>query len=67
LLPFREKVPDWDGFYASICWMQSAADHFGVELVVVLNADTGYIFDLDDSMYAEVLSCFRSEFTKSKF
>ena len=67
LLPFRDKAPDWDGFYASIRWMESAADHFGVELVVVLNADTGYIFDLDDSMYAEVLRRFRSEFPKSKF
>ena len=47
--------------------MQSIADHFGVELVLVLNADTGYIFDLDDSMYAEVLSRFRSEFPKAKF
>ena len=67
LLPFKDKAPDWDGFYASIRWMQSAANHFGVELVVVLNADTGYIFDLDDSMYAEVLRRFRSEFPKSKF
>ena len=28
--------------------MQAAADHYGVELVIVLNADTGYIFELDD-------------------
>jgi hypothetical protein len=67
LLPFHNGKPDWDGFYASIRWMQSIADHFGVELVLVLNADTGYIFDLDDSMYAEVLSRFRSEFPKVKF
>jgi dihydrodipicolinate synthase/N-acetylneuraminate lyase len=67
LLPFKDQAPDWDGFYASIRWMQSAANHFGVELVVVLNAETGYIFDLDDSMYAEVLRRFRSEFPKSKF
>ncbi len=67
LLPFRNGKPDWDGFYASIRWMQSIADHFGVELVLVLNADTGYIFDLDDAMYAEVLVRFRSEFPKAKF
>ena len=47
--------------------MQAAADHFGVELVVVLNADTGYIFDLDDALYAEVLRRFRVEFPATKF
>jgi len=67
LLPFLEQKPDWDGFAASIRWMQAAADHYGVELVVVLNADTGYIFDLDDAMYAEVLRRFRAEFPAAKF
>jgi len=67
LLPFRDRQPDWAGFTASIRWMQAAADHFGVELVVVLNADTGYIFDLDDTLYAEVLHRFRAEFPKAKF
>src|SRR5580658_9085431 len=67
LLPFRDRQPDWAGFAASIRWMQAAADHYGVELVVVLNADTGYIFDLDDALYAEVLQRFRAEFPKSKF
>jgi hypothetical protein len=67
LLPFRDRKPDWEGFVASIRWMQAAADHFGVELVTVLNADTGYIFDLDDALYAEVLRRFRAEFSKAKF
>ncbi len=67
LLPFRDQQPDWEGFLASIRWMQAAADHFGVELVVVLNADTGYIFDLDDALYAEVLRRFRAEFPAAKF
>jgi len=67
LLPFRDQKPDWAGFKASIRWMQAAADHYGVELVVVLNADTGYIFDLDDALYAEVLRRFRAEFPKAKF
>jgi hypothetical protein len=47
--------------------MQSAADHYGVELVTVLNADTGYIFDLDDALYAEVLRRFRAEFPHARF
>ena len=67
LLPFRDGKPDWEGFLASIRWMQATADHFGVELVVVLNADTGYIFDLDDALYAEVLRRFRAEFPTTKF
>ena len=67
LLPFRDQNPDWEGFVASIRWMQATADHFGVELVVVLNADTGYIFDLDDALYAEVLRRFRAEFPTTKF
>jgi hypothetical protein len=67
LLPFRDQKPDWEGFVASIRWMQATADHFGVELVVVLNADTGYIFDLDDALYAEVLRRFRAEFPTTKF
>ncbi len=67
LLPFHNGRPDWDGFAKSIRWMQAAADHFGVELVVVLNADTGYIFDLDDAMYAEVLTRFRKDFPHARF
>ena len=67
LLPFKDQKPDWDGFVASMQWMQKFADRFGVELVVVLNADTGYIFDLDDSLYAEVLQRFRVAFPESKF
>ena len=67
LLPFRDRQPDWEGFVASIRWMQAGADHYGVELVTVLNADTGYIFDLDDALYAEVLLRFRAEFPQAKF
>ncbi len=67
LLPFRNQKPDWEGFIASIRWMQAAADHYGVELVPVLNADTGYIFDMDDLLYAEVLKRFRAEFPTTKF
>lgn len=67
LLPFRDRQPDWDSFANSIRWMVSAAEHYGVELVPVLNADTGYIFNLDDAMYAEVLKRFRSEFPNLRF
>jgi hypothetical protein len=67
LLPFNNGQPDWRSFVNSIRWQLSAADHYGVELVPVLNADTGYIFDLDDAMYAEVLRQFRAEFPNQKF
>jgi hypothetical protein len=67
LLPFRNQTPDWEGFIASIRWMHATADHYGVEFVPVLNADTGYIFDMDDLLYAEVLRRFRGEFPDMRF
>jgi len=67
LLPFQNGQPDWESFASSIRWMQMAAERYGVELVPVLNADTGYIFDLDDRLYAEVLRRFREEFPAMKF
>jgi hypothetical protein len=67
LLPFKDKQPDWDGFAAALRWQYAAAEHYGVELIPVLNADTGYIFDLDDTMYAEVLRRFRAGFPGRKF
>jgi dihydrodipicolinate synthase/N-acetylneuraminate lyase len=47
--------------------MQKVAAHYGVEVVFVLNADTGYIFDLSAELYAEVLRRFRTEFPAQKF
>lgn len=67
LLPFRDGRPDWESLVHSVRWMFAAAEHYGVELVCVLNADTGYIFDLDDALYAEVLRRFREEFPGAKF
>ncbi|MFM7744005.1 MAG: hypothetical protein ACKO8X_11055, partial [Verrucomicrobiota bacterium] len=67
LLPFRDGKPDWVSFVSEIRWQLAAADHYGVELVPVLNADTGYIFDLDDRMYAEVLRQFRLAFPEMRF
>ena len=62
LLPFKDGKPDWDGFERSIQWMQTSADTYGVEIAFVLNADTGYIFNLTPDLYAEVIRRFRSAF-----
>jgi hypothetical protein len=67
LLPFKDAKPDWEGFARSIRWMLEAAARYGVELVPVLNADTGYIFQLDAPLYAEVLRRFRAEFPDTRF
>ncbi len=67
LLPFRERQPDWEGFTKSIHWMRESAAYYGVEIDFVLNADTGYIFDLDEAMYAEVLRRFRADFPSQRF
>jgi hypothetical protein len=67
LLPFRDGQPDWDGFTASLRWMFAAAERYGVELVPVLNADTGYIFELNETLYAEVLQRFRDAFPGQPF
>jgi hypothetical protein len=67
LLPFKDRKPDWDGFTKSVRWMQQCGAHYGVEMVFVLNADTGYIFDLDNDLYAEVLKRFRAEFPEQRF
>ncbi len=67
LLPFQNGQPDWEGFVRSIQWMQQCAAHYGVEIVFVLNADTGYIFDLSMEEYSEVLSRFRETFPAQRF
>ncbi len=67
LLPFKDQKPDWDGFIRSIRWMQQCAAHYGVEIVFVLNADTGYIFDLSMDEYRGVLHRFREEFPTQRF
>jgi len=60
LLPFAEGKPDWRGFETSLRWMKQCAAHYGVDLVFVLNADTVYLFDLDLSLYRQVLERFRA-------
>jgi hypothetical protein len=67
LLPFAQGKPDWKGFCQSIHWMRSMAERYNVEMDFVLNADTGYIFDLDEATYAEVLQRFRAEFPQQRF
>ena len=59
LLPFANGQPDWEGFEKSIRWMQACADHYRTDIAYVLNADTGYIFQLDEKLYAEVIARFR--------
>lgn len=66
LLPFRNGTPDWDGFERSIRWMLAAGEAYDVELVFVLNADTGYIFQLNEELYAEVIRRFRASFPEPK-
>lgn len=62
LLPFHNAKPDWEGFANSIHWMIAAAKAYDVEIAFVLNADTGYIFQLNESLYAEVIRRFRTAF-----
>ena len=62
LLPFKEGKPDWDGFERSIAWMLKCGEYYGVEMAFVLNADTGYIFNLTAELYREVIERFRASF-----
>ncbi|MDA7920377.1 hypothetical protein N9B73_01370 [Verrucomicrobiales bacterium] len=65
-LPFADGKPDWAGFERSIQWMLDCAEAFGVEIVFVLNADTGFIFNLSTELYEEVLRRFRAAFPEPK-
>jgi dihydrodipicolinate synthase/N-acetylneuraminate lyase len=66
LLPFENGKPDWQGFEKSVLWMLECADYSGVEIAFVLNADTGYIFNLSLELYDEVLRRFRAAFPEVK-
>ena len=66
LLPFRDGLPDWDGFERSIAWMLRCGRRHGVEMAFVLNADTGYIFNLTAELYREVITRFRSAFPEPR-
>ena len=48
-------------------WMMKCADHFGVEITFVLNADTGYVFNLSMELYEEVIKRFRSLYPDASF
>ena len=67
LLPFLEGKPDWDSFETMLAWMNACGEYFGVDLVFVLNADTGYVFNLSDSLYEDVLRRFRNLYPTATF
>ena len=67
LLPFLDGKPDWCSFERMLAWMHACADHYGIELVFVLNADTGYVFNLSNELYKEVLIRFRGLYPNASF
>jgi hypothetical protein len=67
LLPFRDRQPDWASFEKMLHWMMKCANHFGVEITFVLNADTGYVFNLSTKLYQEVIIRFRSLYPDASF
>ena len=67
LLPFKDGQPDWGSFERMLQWMVKCADHFGVEITFVLNADTGYVFNLSMELYEEVINRFRSLYPDASF
>jgi len=67
LLPFLDGKPDWASFEKMLGWMNTCAAHFGIEIVFVLNADTGYVFNLTTGLYEEVLRRFRGLYPNTSF
>ena len=67
LLPFKKGQPDWASFEKMLQWMMKCANHFGVEMTFVLNADTGYVFNLSNKLYEEVIIRFRSLYPDASF
>jgi len=67
LLPFKDGQPDWESFERMLRWMTKCADAFGAEIVFVLNADTGYVFNLSNELYEEVIRRFRSFYPEVSF
>ncbi|MEJ6524546.1 MAG: hypothetical protein QNL65_10260, partial [Opitutales bacterium] len=67
LLPFNKEKPDWGSFERMLAWMDQCADYFGVEITYVLNADTGYLFNLSIELYEEVIQRFRSLYPQASF
>ena len=67
LLPFKDGLPDWGSFERMLQWMSRCAEHFGVEIVFVLNADTGYVFNLSNELYEEVIRRFRALYPQASF
>ena len=60
LLPFKDGQPIWPSFENMLVWMYECAKLFEVEIIFVLNADTGYVFNLSNDLYEEVIRRFRA-------
>ena len=67
LLPFKEGQPDWGSFENMLRWMTACGEHFGVDITFVLNADTGYVFQLSPHLYEEVITRFKSLYPGASF
>ncbi len=67
LLPFKDGRPDWGSFERMLQWMKKCAEAFGVEILFVLNADTGFVFNLSNELYGEVIRRFRSLYPQDSF
>ena len=67
LLPFKDAQPDWRSFERMLVWMNECANYFGVEITFVLNADTGYVFNLSNELYSDVIQRFRSLYPDAPF
>ena len=67
LLPFKDGQPDWPSFENMLVWMYECANFFEVEIIFVLNADTGYVFNLSNDLYEEVIRRFRSLYPDAPF
>ncbi len=67
LLPFKDAQPDWRSFERMLVWMNECANYFGVEITFVLNADTGYVFNLSNELYSDVIQRFRSLYPDASF
>jgi dihydrodipicolinate synthase/N-acetylneuraminate lyase len=67
LLPFKEGQPDWGSFENMLRWMTACGEHFGVDITFVLNADTGYVFQLSSHLYEEVITRFKTLYPARSF
>ena len=67
LLPFKKEGFGLAKFERMLRWMTRCSEVFGVEITFVLNADTGYVFNLSEALYAEVITRFRALYPDASF